>query len=107
MKPTPVVIFRLGGVCLKIVSIGPLQYGTTIEKLLPPGMAEKHPEAAHLFSPQDISAIRKLTKEAEDALFNYQSMLLQVPHASKPADPKETNVTDKNKDNDEDDKEPG
>tara|TARA_Y100000310_G_scaffold303339_1_gene341610 strand:- start:119 stop:421 length:303 start_codon:yes stop_codon:yes gene_type:complete len=96
-QKTPIAVFRLGDVCLKIVAVqsegAPARFWTTIEKLIDPRILKENPTLAYTFTPQDISAIRKLTKEAEDALFNYQSAVLQ-PIAPPPA-----NTTD-DKDND-------
>lgn len=56
------------------------QIMTTIEKHLKPEIKNAFPHLAHTFTATDISAIRKLTKETEDALFQYQSVVAQQIH---------------------------
>jgi hypothetical protein len=66
-----------------------------IEKSIHPSLLENNPELKYLFTPQDISALRKLTKEAEDAAFNFQSVVLRplpneapIPKDKPPKPPK-------------------
>lgn len=79
-QKTAVAIFRIGDVCLKILAYGekpPYRYMAQLEKLIDPAILKEAPHLAYTFTPQDVSAIRKLSKEAEDAFFNYQSAVLQ------------------------------
>lgn len=82
-RPTPprtmAAIFRMGDVCLKIWKFEtvPPRFMVSLEKLIDPAILKEAPALAYTFTPTDVSAIRKLTREAEDALFNFQSALLR------------------------------
>jgi hypothetical protein len=90
---TLVGAFRLGDVALKIWALGEEPHRNhviSLEKLVDPAILKEHPALAYTYSPADISAIRKLTKEAEDAVFNFQSILMVPQQRAIPAVPDKT-----------------
>lgn len=83
-------IFRIGDVSLKLLAFGegpPFKMMAQLEKIVDPAILKEAPALAYTFTPTDISAIRKLAQEAEDAFFNSQSILARLVPAPQP--PKE------------------